>query len=359
MIKLVVGPPGAGKNTYVDKHKKNGDMVVDFDQIRGTVGGDMDLARSVRDLMLKTAPLYQGGDVWVLRVKETATADDRKAYADKVGAQEVHVLATPAEQAKEWARKRDGDISNELSDVIDQWWSQYTVVESDLIVKPDMGEHSDRENQMGQTQNKNEQEQQSGDNQNNAGTGGNGEEGNLGFPADTPLAEMTVEQREAYWKHKARKHENTVKNSPKDYDEQKALADKWREHEQKQKPADQVAREQTEAQLREQIRKELLAENAPTLVETAFTGMVGTRIEQAKLKLILDDLDHTKFIKDDGTVDVDRVKARVDVLAPETPQPTRRRANTANNHQGNRSTGDATGMSAGQAEFERRHGKKN
>src|SRR5690349_19240148 len=29
-----------------------------------------------------------------------------------------------------------------------------------------------------------------------------------GFPADTPLTEMTVEQREAYWKHQARKHES-------------------------------------------------------------------------------------------------------------------------------------------------------
>jgi hypothetical protein len=32
-----------------------------------------------------------------------------------------------------------------------------------------------------------------------------------GFPDGTPLERMTVEQREAYWKHYARKHENRVK----------------------------------------------------------------------------------------------------------------------------------------------------
>lgn len=36
---LVWGPPCAGKNTYVDKHRRPGDMVVDFDAVMIALGG--------------------------------------------------------------------------------------------------------------------------------------------------------------------------------------------------------------------------------------------------------------------------------------------------------------------------------
>jgi hypothetical protein len=43
----------------------------------------------------------------------------------------------------------------------------------------------------------------------------------LGFPKDTALEQMTVEQREAYWKYQARKHEKTAKARD-NYDQLKA-----------------------------------------------------------------------------------------------------------------------------------------
>jgi hypothetical protein len=46
------------------------------------------------------------------------------------------------------------------------------------------------------------------------------EQQSLGFPAETPLEQMTSEQREAYWKHHARKHEDAVK-ARSDYDQLK------------------------------------------------------------------------------------------------------------------------------------------
>ena len=49
-----------------------------------------------------------------------------------------------------------------------------------------------------------------------------------GFPADTPLTEMSVEQREAYWKHQARKHE-TRANARGDYDTVKAELDRLKQ----------------------------------------------------------------------------------------------------------------------------------
>ncbi|WP_347134808.1 hypothetical protein [Staphylococcus aureus] len=43
----------------------------------------------------------------------------------------------------------------------------------------------------------------------------------LGFPANTPLAEMDATQREAYWRFHAKKHEKTAKSRG-DYDALKA-----------------------------------------------------------------------------------------------------------------------------------------
>jgi hypothetical protein len=40
-ITLVWGPPGAGKTTYVDKHRQPGDLVVDFDAIAESFGSSV------------------------------------------------------------------------------------------------------------------------------------------------------------------------------------------------------------------------------------------------------------------------------------------------------------------------------
>lgn len=40
-ITLIVGPPGAGKTTYVNTHAKPGDLIVDYDQIADALGGSI------------------------------------------------------------------------------------------------------------------------------------------------------------------------------------------------------------------------------------------------------------------------------------------------------------------------------
>jgi len=51
--------------------------------------------------------------------------------------------------------------------------------------------------------------------------GGGGDQTQTGFPADTPVAEMTQDQQLAYWKHQSRKHERRA-DERKDYDQLKA-----------------------------------------------------------------------------------------------------------------------------------------
>ena len=72
-----------------------------------------------------------------------------------------------------------------------------------------------------------------------------------GFPADTPVAEMTSEQQLAYWKHQSRKHERRA-DERKDYDQLKAAADELAAL----KAASQTDAERALEQAREEARRE-------------------------------------------------------------------------------------------------------
>lgn len=137
-----------------------------------------------------------------------------------------------------------------------------------------------------------------------ADKGGGGNEGgeDLGFPANTPLTEMTVEQREAYWKHQARKHEKTVKDRQ-DYDQLKAKAAELEQL----RAAQQTDAEKELEQAREEARREgenLGAErylkDAVTARFEALTGKSAEDVEKAFAHI-----DVHSFIGQDGAIDND------------------------------------------------------
>ncbi|WP_413600842.1 hypothetical protein [Curtobacterium sp. Curtsp57] len=72
-----------------------------------------------------------------------------------------------------------------------------------------------------------------------------------GFPANTPVAEMTQEQQLAYWKHQSRKHERRA-DERKDYDQLRAAADELATL----KAANQTEAEKALAEAREEARRE-------------------------------------------------------------------------------------------------------
>ena len=89
MLHIIIGPPCAGKSTYLQDHAKAGDLKVDFDKIARTLGAeeshDADgiiktAAFAARDAIIKVAIDNPDEESWIIHTQPTD--DQMKAYKD-------------------------------------------------------------------------------------------------------------------------------------------------------------------------------------------------------------------------------------------------------------------------------------
>lgn len=317
-VRLITGPPGAGKNTYVEKKFKDGDFVVDFDEIRATHPQlSTDQLKVIRNGLEEIAKTWEG-DAWVIRC--VADAEKRQTLAQSLGAVETVVLETDAETAKARIkeRNRNPERNDEVFGAIDEWWSQYGVVASDVIVKPDMGEPSIRQDENKMPKSNNEH----------------------GYPDETPVVEMTPEQQAAYWKRQSRKHEGAKK----DLETQLAeLKD----------PKNQVNREDLEAEIRADIAKA----EVPGAVRSKFKSVIADRLTDEDFDEVFEGLDYTKFLTAEGQPDADLIEKRANLIAPPAVKRVSRRQ-APNSHQGPRQRDSKTTVASGRELFDEFSGRK-
>lgn len=357
-VHLICGPPGAGKTTYVKDQAGPDDVVIDLDEIRRTVGaGQASMWRMAAE---RAAANHEESDVWVIRT--LANPQERADAAQRLNATDVRVLATPADLAKTRASERDG--SDDAHAPIDNWWNTYQPADGETEIHPDNDSNTpDKEAHTMtqptyptpkevQNQNAHDLEQSSGEPRGNGsqqqGTGGTQNEGeDRGYPQDTPLAEMTTDQQLAYWKHQSRKHERTAKERA-DYDDVVAKARQWDEQ--------QKASMSDQDRLIQQARNEALAEarreNAEKLVTAEFRA-AARGVDEKVLEGFLEDLNYSRYIGEDASVDTARITERVKSLpqaGPAGPPP--------RSHQGFTRTEGISSVDAGRAMFAARHGSE-
>ena len=167
-----------------------------------------------------------------------------------------------------------------------------------------------------------------------------------GFPENTPLTEMTGEQREAYWKFQARKHEGVVKSRA-DYDELKqraAEADRLRkERETESEKAVREARETAAAEERARV--------APRLVSAEFRAAAKGVLTAEQTTALLEDLDLTKYLDDKGEVDTAKVERKVTAFAPKKDDGKKHFPDLG---QGKRDTAPKTSVASGREMYQAR-----
>lgn len=307
MIRLVCGPPGAGKSTFVDQRAQPGDVVVDLDRIRATGVSDA-TAERIRGYLEDHAREHEDGDVWIVRT--LAEAKEREGFASTVGAEETTVLATPAVIAKQRASSRDG--SPDKDNTIDRWWATYTPSPGDTTIgAPDMGNLNTETTHPAGTEG-NPQEQET------PGTPQGGEQGERGWPADTPVAEMTAEQAAAYWKHHSRKHEGRARELEEQARKDAADAAAWREHKENQKPEEQRASEDAVRKAVAEAEARVRAETTGKIFQAEFRAAAARKGVDADAQL--DYLDQARFITEAGDVDTDKITSFLETLPTGTQQ---------------------------------------
>lgn len=167
-----------------------------------------------------------------------------------------------------------------------------------------------------------------------------------GFPAGTPLEQMTQEQQTAYWKHYSRQHEATAKSRA-DYDALKAKADELDQY----KAANATEHEKAVKLAADTARAQALLETAPRLVAAEFRAATAGRLTPEQLAVILDPLDMSKFLDATGNVDAAKVAAHAAVIAPAAAAGSAPAA-FPNLGQGQRPSGVGPSVSAGREMFQ-------
>jgi hypothetical protein len=146
-------------------------------------------------------------------------------------------------------------------------------------------------------------------------TGGSGSSGTgsgpNGFPENTPLEQMDAPQREAYWKHYARHHEARA-NARADYDEQKRLADQYREQQRQQMTPDQRAIDEAKEAGRREALETSNAEQVSNLLRVSLEARGKTGDE---LTTLVAAANPAAFITE-GKVDAAKVSAYAATLTP-------------------------------------------
>jgi hypothetical protein len=127
------------------------------------------------------------------------------------------------------------------------------------------------------------------------------EEAAQGFPGGTPIEQMTVEQREAYWKHQARKHEKRA-NERGDYDALKAAADEL--------AALKLATATDEDKARDEARREGEVIGAEKYLKDAVMGRFQalTNKSDEDVEAAFQFVDAKSFTDDKGNLDVEKIK---------------------------------------------------
>lgn len=184
-----------------------------------------------------------------------------------------------------------------------------------------------------------------------------------GYPDATPLAEMTIVEQAAYWKAKARQHENRAKGKNSgglSAEEAQALRD---EIDQLRTAAmSDTERAQTEAitTAAEQARIEARNELLPMLREAQVRGYASTVLAGERLDGWVESVAVEKFLDADGDVDGAKVVAHLTSLfgtEEKTPAPAPTYPNVGQASQG-AGFSKTPAFQAGLAEAERRFGAK-
>lgn len=142
-LTIVCGPPGGGKTTYCARQKRNRDIVLDLDDIKGQLSGRQDLrhnkiwlkpALQERNRLLAEYSRKTDGAVFFIVC--APNANERLWWATRLGAKWVVMLETSVETCVLRNRVDSGAIRSpeETRQLAGAWWRHYTRRFEDIVL---------------------------------------------------------------------------------------------------------------------------------------------------------------------------------------------------------------------------------
>ncbi|MDR1265927.1 MAG: hypothetical protein LBK42_10320 [Propionibacteriaceae bacterium] len=171
-----------------------------------------------------------------------------------------------------------------------------------------------------------------------------------GFPAGTPLAEMTVEQQAAYWKHHARRHEGAAKAARDEADQLRKAA--LTDQEKAVEDVKDAARREGEAT--DRWRRTAVTEAVIGAAKAA--GRYTTDEDKAAVGALLSMIDPVALITEEG--ELDRAKIEQAIGRPSNDPPARGSGYAARTARLQPGGAGAGSVAAAKAAFLETHQKK-
>lgn len=125
MIHVLTGPPCAGKSTYIKKHAKAGDLIVDYDEIALTMGAKekwnpvglvQRAAMKARQAAIAAALKSPSAESWII---QSRLSDEKRQTFEDAGAEIIEL--DPGKDVCIERAKRDGRPNNIFS-AIEGWY---------------------------------------------------------------------------------------------------------------------------------------------------------------------------------------------------------------------------------------------
>lgn len=146
-----------------------------------------------------------------------------------------------------------------------------------------------------------------------------------GYPENTPLAEMTAEQRESYWKYHARKHETAAQAAARRVAELEPVAARAAELEEATKTAEQKALEAARTAGIEEgkaaAEQAVVSRFAPALLQAKFESALAGRMASEQVSAVVSALNVAAFLGADGLPDPQKVTDYVATAFPPQASP--------------------------------------
>ncbi|MEU9806229.1 hypothetical protein [Mycobacterium sp. NPDC050853] len=138
-----------------------------------------------------------------------------------------------------------------------------------------------------------------------------------GFPADTPVAQMTDAQQAAYWKHYSREHEGKAKAfstlglTPEQIQQ---LQERNTELEKAQMDASELALKEATDKAAAEARAATEADWKPKLLASQLKSAASQVLSGEQLNEWLDSVDPGKFVGENGEIDESKVMGKLTAI---------------------------------------------